>query len=205
MAILENRDGACVAPIVDDVLEYVRFAATRHLQEKSAADCFSALRKADRLDALLRSLGHMGDVEEDSPQSGVCLQDGLKEHAVPTPHVDNRAELREVVRGGNCDSDSLREIRHGLVEVRGLFRVLCHVGKGIHAKYMMKCRLAGPHAVKHVAPSLLCDACKQERCRTHRSWHAGSQAFSERSQRKAAIVLLGKHSDACQEAQHSCE
>src|SRR5262249_16347674 len=97
------------------------------------------------------------------------------------------------------------KIRHSRVEVRGLFWVPCHVGKGIHAKDMIKCRRAGPHAVKHVAPSLLCDACKQERCRTHRSWHAGSQAFSERSQRKATVFLLGKHSDACQEAQHSCE
>src|SRR5262245_64978990 len=82
MAILENRDGACVAPIVDDVLEYVRFAATRHLHEKIAAHCFAALRKADRLDALLRSLGHMGHVEEDSPQSGVWRQDDVDEDPV---------------------------------------------------------------------------------------------------------------------------
>src|SRR5215510_11729451 len=70
---------------------------------------------------------------------------------------------------------------------------------------MMKCRLAGPHAVKQVAPRLLRDACKQERCRANRAWHTGSQAFSEKCLRKATVFLLGKHSDACQEAQHSCE
>src|SRR5262245_11160615 len=205
MTILENRDGACVVPIVDDVLEPVRVAATRHLQKKIPADCFAAFPHADRLDALLRSVGHMGHVEKDSPQTGMCLQDGLKEYPVSTTHIYNGAELRKVILGGNSDGDSLGEIRHGRVEVRGLFWLLRHVGKGTHAKDMLKCGLAGRHAVKRVAPRLLCDACKQERCRTHRSWHAGSQPFSERSQRKAAIFRLGKNSDACQETQHSCE
>jgi hypothetical protein len=42
----------------------------------------------------------MGHVEKDSPQSGMRLQDGLKEYPVSAAHIDNSAELRKVIRGG---------------------------------------------------------------------------------------------------------
>src|SRR5262245_13413336 len=134
MTIPENRDGACVVPIVDDVLEDVRVAATSHLQKKISADCFAAFPHADRLDALLRSVGHMGHVEKDSPQTGMRLQDGLKEYPVSAAHIDNGAELRKVIRGGNSDGDSLGKIRHSRVEVRGLVWVPAPVVTGIRGK-----------------------------------------------------------------------
>src|SRR5581483_4724704 len=96
-AVLEEREGPRLVPVVDDPGQDVGVATGGDLGEEVAADCLAPIEKVGLGQGLAADLGDVGLVEEDAAHDRVLLKDGADEPAVPGPHVDQRSDTGEVV------------------------------------------------------------------------------------------------------------
>src|SRR4029453_8229467 len=97
----------------------------------------------------------MGQVKEHPPSGGGGLQNGPQKCPLPAPHIDNRAQRREVI-GGHHGGGNLGGTRcHRRVENRRLVWMLREIGKKAHPKEMVKGSLARLDAVQEGTPRLL--------------------------------------------------
>jgi MFS family permease len=112
----QNRRRAIVVPVVDDVLDDVRFSAGRHFVEEVATDSLASRLQSRFGDLGARFVGGLRQVEDDPVQIRIRIQNADQQRAIASAYVDQRTEWREIVRCGDRGRGQRSEGRHRLVE-----------------------------------------------------------------------------------------
>ena len=152
MTICENGDRAVVVPILDDTLEDVRVGTNGHVLEKVSGDGLAPHRQPTRGDLFLGAIHRMRLVEDNPVQMGIRLQNADQQRAVPAADINNRAERGEIVRGHHRHCIESRDISHGRVEGRVIFRTPRWVFERIVKPSFAKHRSSRSHTVFELLP-----------------------------------------------------
>jgi hypothetical protein len=203
--VAQDRGRALVVPVVNHVLEQDRVRTARDLLEEAASRDLAAVRDPEAGEVRARALRDVGLIEDDTAQPRVGLQDPAEEGAVSAADVHHCLELREVVRGGDRGRRLGSEGRHRPVEVRRGLRVLGHLHERVGAgRALLQRGQTRAHGELQLLPVVLDGWTReQSHARAHRAGHVRAQELAERSEREAAVVLLGEDPDARQQPQHA--
>jgi hypothetical protein len=157
----EDRDGALVIPVADDVLQEVGVESRGDFGKEVAAHRAAAVGEAGQCDGFRRAFGDVRLIEHDSVWRRERAQNSEEQSAVSAADVDYRTKARKVVDRSDAVRDDPREACHRSVEVCCLLGVFCHLllypfilgsGKrllpqGVHAKFKLKTATPYPSGV----------------------------------------------------------
>ena len=142
-AVAENRQALILVPIVNDVRQDVGVPARRNaVEEAPVLDRDSAFHPV-RAQQRRRVRDDMRAIEEDASRLGVAFEDVAQHVPGGAADIDDRAEAREVIGGGNRRRLRAMDADHGFAELRGLLRMLRQIVEERHAPDFLHRGLTG--------------------------------------------------------------
>src|SRR5262249_25011466 len=96
--VAQDRLASRVVPVVEDVLEYIRVAASGDRREKVTAQDLAACAQPDAPQQFPRPLGDVRQVEDDASHVRIRVQDLREKEIVAPANVGNLGQAREIIR-----------------------------------------------------------------------------------------------------------